>query len=145
MFENIIEKLGLKPENVKPENELALSAAVILLEIAYSDEDFSDEERAIVVSILQEDFKLSNEDIDAILRTGEEILQNDTNKWRYIDMINSSYSQDKKQLLLEKFWTVIYADGKLDKHEDYLVHKISSMLHIPHNVMIDIKLKVKNK
>jgi uncharacterized tellurite resistance protein B-like protein len=39
-------------------------------------------------------------------------------------------------------WRVIYADGKLDKHEDYLVKKIAHLLNLRHREMIDAKLRV---
>jgi len=41
-------------------------------------------------------------------------------------------------------WKVIYADGKLDKHEDHLAHKLSSLLKLNHKQLIDAKLKVRD-
>jgi len=40
-------------------------------------------------------------------------------------------------------WDVVYADGKLDKHEDYLVHKLAALLRLTHKQLIEAKLKVK--
>jgi uncharacterized tellurite resistance protein B-like protein len=37
----------------------------------------------------------------------------------------------------------VYADGKLDKHEDYLVHKLANLLRLTHKQLIEAKLKVK--
>jgi uncharacterized tellurite resistance protein B-like protein len=42
-------------------------------------------------------------------------------------------------------WQIVYVDGKLDKHEDYLMHKFSKLLHISHKHFINAKLKVKRQ
>ncbi len=49
---------------------------------------------------------------------------------------------EDKTRLMEMVWRVVYADGKLDKHEDYLVKKMARLLHIRHSEMINAKLKV---
>jgi hypothetical protein len=33
-------------------------------------------------------------------------------------------------------------DGRLDKHEDYLMHKLSKLLNLYHGQLIDAKLRV---
>ncbi|MFH1415652.1 MAG: TerB family tellurite resistance protein [Elusimicrobiota bacterium] len=138
----------LKAEQAVPEtiaDDIALAAGVILLEVAYSDNNFSDEERQFIVDILAQDFNLSREDTELLIETADRILEEDTNKWRYINMINSKYSNKEKLDLIEKVWTLIYTDDRLDKYEDHLVHRLSKVLHIPHNEFIDIKLKVLRK
>jgi uncharacterized tellurite resistance protein B-like protein len=40
-------------------------------------------------------------------------------------------------------WRVVYADGKVDKYEEYLMRKLSFLLNIDHRKMIEAKLKVK--
>ena len=39
-------------------------------------------------------------------------------------------------------WEIIYTDGILDKHEDYLVHKLANLLRLSHEQLIEAKLKV---
>jgi uncharacterized tellurite resistance protein B-like protein len=43
--------------------------------------------------------------------------------------------------VMENIWRVIYADGRLDKYEDHIVHKLATILRIPHSRMIEAKLK----
>jgi uncharacterized tellurite resistance protein B-like protein len=49
----------------------------------------------------------------------------------------------EKRRILEHLWEVVYADGKLSKHEDYLIHKIATLLRLTHNDLIRAKLAVK--
>ena len=38
-------------------------------------------------------------------------------------------------------WRVAYADGTIEKHEDYLVHKLARLLRLTHKQLIETKLK----
>ena len=40
-------------------------------------------------------------------------------------------------------WELAYTDGRLDKHEDYLVHKLAQLLRLDHRQLIEAKLKIK--
>ncbi|MBN2408032.1 MAG: TerB family tellurite resistance protein [Elusimicrobia bacterium] len=126
-------------------DDTRLAASVILLETAYSDSEFSDEERGLIVDILKKDFEINDEEARDLIETGTDILKNDTNKWRYTNIINNSYSNDQKLMLIQSVWELIYADNRLDKYEDHLVHRLSKVLHIPHDQLIEAKLKVIGK
>ena len=39
-------------------------------------------------------------------------------------------------------WRVVYADGTLHHHEEYLVRRLSDLLRVPHRVMIATKLEI---
>ncbi len=126
-------------------NDVALAAGVILLEVAYSDKEFAEEERSFIVNILKQDFNLSDDETHELIEIGTMILKEDTNKWRYINLINEKYSNEEKLRLIHMIWKLIYIDDKLDKYEDHLAHKLSSLLHIPHHQLIQAKLKVLHK
>ena len=46
---------------------------------------------------------------------------------------------------MELIWKVVYADGHLDQHEDYLAHKVSKLLRLSHAQLIQAKLIVLGK
>ena len=49
---------------------------------------------------------------------------------------------EEKQQIVEETWRVIYADGTLDGHEDFLVHKVSRLFNMTHGMLIDAKMRV---
>ncbi len=51
------------------------------------------------------------------------------------------HDRDERKLIMEEVWSVIYADGTLDSHEDYLVHKLANLLRLRHSEMIEAKVK----
>ena len=47
-------------------------------------------------------------------------------------------------MVLEVLWSVVYADGKVNMHEEYLMRKLSYLLNMDHSDMIDAKIKARN-
>ncbi|MES9885425.1 MAG: TerB family tellurite resistance protein, partial [Candidatus Sedimenticola sp. 6PFRAG1] len=52
---------------------------------------------------------------------------------------------DQKIVLLEMLWEVAFADGRIDKYEEYLIRKLADLLHVPHRGFIQAKLKVQSR
>ena len=57
------------------------------------------------------------------------------------DLISQNYTEVEKVRVVELLWKLIYSDGKLDQHEDYLVHRLASLLGLHHKQLIAAKLK----
>ena len=47
--------------------------------------------------------------------------------------------------MLEELWLLIYADGRVDKFEDVLIRKMTTLLGLEHRDMISAKLSAKEK
>lgn len=122
---------------------IQIATCAILLEIANSDEEFSDIEKENIISILKKDFQLSDESADKLIEISDKEREKSTDMWHFTHLINKNYSIEDKINVIETVWKVIYADGKLDKHEDYLVHKLSNLLRLTHRQLIDAKIKCK--
>lgn len=133
------DKISLKKEI---SGGIELAACVVLLEVAYSDSEFTADERKFVIDVLKKDFNISQDNVEELIILGEEILENDTNKWRYMNLINETFSNIEKFKFIENIWKLIYADNRLDKYEEQIVRSLSSIFHIPHRKLIEAKLKV---
>jgi uncharacterized tellurite resistance protein B-like protein len=120
---------------------IRIATAVILLEVANSDDEFSDTERDTVVSILKDNFRLSNEEVTELLAVSNKEREGSVDMWHFANIINENYTEQEKYTVMENIWRVIYADGRLDKYEDHIVHKLATILRIPHSRMIEAKLK----
>jgi uncharacterized tellurite resistance protein B-like protein len=107
------------------------------------DGEFNASERESIISILKRNFDLSDEHATTLLEASNEELKGSIDIWQFTNLINQNYSIEEKIRVVEMVWDVVYADGKLGKHEDYLVHKLASLLRLTHKQLIDAKLKVK--
>ena len=124
------------------DKRIQVAASALLVEMAKVDDEFSEEEGERIISLLKKEFGLTDEIALELVEMAELELKASVDLWQFTSLINTNYSPDEKIKLMELVWRVIYADGKLDKHEDYLVKKIARLLNLRHREMIDAKLRV---
>jgi uncharacterized tellurite resistance protein B-like protein len=136
------DKVELKEEDRAERIQVATCA--LLLEVANSDDEFSDIERDNIIQILEKDFELSDEYAQELMELSDKERKESIDLWHFTNLINEHYSIEEKTKIIEMVWKVIYADGKLDKHEDHLAHKLSSLPKLTHKQLIDAKLKVRD-
>jgi uncharacterized tellurite resistance protein B-like protein len=123
---------------------LQVATCALLVEIARIDSQFTGEERERIVEIMRTRFRLSEEDASEILQAAEEEVRDSVHLWRFTHLINRNFSIEEKEEVIELLWRVIYEDGRLDRHEDHLIHRIASLLNLTHKQLIDAKLKALN-
>jgi uncharacterized tellurite resistance protein B-like protein len=110
--------------------------------MAHIDDEFSESEQENIIRILKRDYQLSDEYAAELIQATEEELKGSIDVWRFTNLINQNYSTEEKNQIIEMVWKIAYADGRLDKHEDYLVHKLAKLLRLTHKQLIDAKLKI---
>ena len=126
------------------DHDIRVATCALFLEMANIDGEFSEMERRHVVSILKRDFGLSDEEAGSLVDASEEELKDSIDLWQFTNLINQNYSMDEKIRIIESIWEIVYTDGKLEKHEDYLAHKLANLLRLTHKQLIEAKLKVKD-
>lgn len=125
------------------DHDIHVATCALFLEMANIDGEFSEMERRHVVSILKRDFGLSDEEACSLLDASEEELKGSIDLWQFTNLINQNYSMEEKIRIIESLWEIVYTDGRLEKHEDYLAHKLANLLRLTHKQLIEAKLKVK--
>ncbi len=123
-------------------HDIRIATCAVLLEMANIDGEFSESEKEHVISALKSDYDLSNEHAAALLEASNEEREGSIDLWQFTNRINRNYSREEKIQIIETVWEVAYKDGRLDKYEDYLAHKLAKLLHLSHKELIDAKLKV---
>jgi uncharacterized tellurite resistance protein B-like protein len=124
------------------EHDIRIATCALFLEMARIDESFTQEETATILSILRDKYGLSQEHADALIAAADEELKDSIDYWQFARLINENYSTEEKIEIIETLWRIIYVDGKLDKYEDHLIHKLSTLLRLSHDQLIHAKLKV---
>ncbi len=85
---------------------------------------------------------MSDEHAAALIESANKELEKSIDLWQFTNLINQNYSKEEKLQIIETVWKIVYTDGRLDKHEDYLIHKLAKLLRLSHKELIDAKLKV---
>jgi uncharacterized tellurite resistance protein B-like protein len=125
-------------------HDTRVAACALFLEMARIDESFTPAETREVVAILQKRYGLDPEHVNALMAAADRELEQSVDYWRFAERINRHYSIQEKVEIIELLWRIVYVDGRLDKYENYLMHKFANLLRLSHDQLIGAKLKVLN-
>jgi len=107
-----------------------LAACALLLELAHSDGEFSEEERQHIERTLVRHFGLDSGTGAELLRLAEAERTQSLDHFQFTRLIAQEYDLGQKMLLAEIMWGVILADGRLSDHETHLVRKLASLMQL---------------
>lgn len=125
-------------------HDIRVAVCALFLEMSHIDGEFDQEERAHILSTLKSEYGLSERDAADLMDAANEELSGSIDLWRFTNLVNQYYSREEKLDIIETVWNIAYKDGRLDRHEDYLVHKLAQLLRLSHQELIDAKLRAKS-
>ncbi len=99
----------------------------------------------MILSILKDEYAVSPAEADEIINSAQAERDKSIDLWKFTNLINQNFSEEEKIHVLETIWRVIYADKKLDGHEDYLVHNLAKLLRLTHSQLIKAKMRAKEQ
>jgi uncharacterized tellurite resistance protein B-like protein len=136
--------LAPKPDEApaSAEKRAQLAAAVLLVEVARSDNDYSDAERQAVLGSVQNKFRLSEAEARQLVTLAEAQSREAHDIYQFTSKIDASFSPEEKVRLIEELWRAAYADKVLHEYEEHLIRRIADMLHLSHSQFITAKLRV---
>ena len=132
-----------KEESKKDNNLSLIAVASILIHSAKIDENFTEKERQIIKKALIE-MGAKAEKIDEIIDEAEK-KEKDSNQILDFTREVKSINEDKKKLIVEALWNIIYSDKNADIYETNLMRRLSGLLYLDNKVVGDIKEKVIKK
>jgi len=122
--------------------DVRVATCALFLEMAHLDDTFTKEETQIIISILKEKHQLSDEHVDHLLEEAGRELKESIDLWQFAKLINANYSIDEKMEVIKILWEIVFVDGKMDRYENYLMHKVATLLRLSNEKLIDAKLAV---
>jgi uncharacterized tellurite resistance protein B-like protein len=124
------------------ERRAQLAAAVLLVEVARSDQNYSDAERQTVLASVQGKFGLSAAEAQEMLTLAEAESREAHDIFQFTSKIDASFSPEQKVRLIEELWRAAYADSVVHEYEEHLIRRVADMLHLSHSQFIAAKLRV---
>jgi len=121
---------GAAGEADDPDRGLRVAACALLLEMAHADDEFTAAERLHIEEIVARHFELHAEATRALLEVAEHERRQATDLHQLTSVINRHYDEGQRLLRSELLWRVVYADGQLSRHEDYLTQKLATLLDL---------------
>ena len=111
-------------------DELALAAAVLLVEAARLDGVFDEAERATIQALLVTHFALVDAEADTLLAAAEEAQEGRQQLLPYTRVIKQRFDEAERIQLIEMLWEVVYADDVLHDHEASLLRRIGGLIYV---------------
>ena len=132
-----------KKDNKSSNNNISIiSITSLLVHAARIDENYSEKEKQIIKDTL---IKLgSNEDnIEQIFKQAENLEKN-SNQILEFTKEAKNLDYEKKLIIIEALWSIIYSDKDADMYEENLMRRLSGLLYLDKTAVGDIKKKFKN-
>ena len=107
-----------------------LAACSLLLEVAYADGVFSDEERKHLEEVLERHFSLPPDSGHRLIELAEKERRASIDHFQFTRVLNERYDTGQKMVLAEVMWGLVLADGQIAEHEHYLTRKIANLLEL---------------
>lgn len=124
------------------ERRAQIAAAVLLVEVARSDNKFSDAERETVLGSVQRKFKLTADEARQLLMLAEAESREAHDIFQFTSQIDATFSIEQKLRLIEELWRAAYSDSVLHEYEEHLIRRVADLLHLSHSQFIAGKLRV---
>ncbi|MCB1732202.1 MAG: TerB family tellurite resistance protein [Halieaceae bacterium] len=123
------------------QQRLRLAAAALLIETARADFTQEASEQAALEQLLSSSLQLEPAAVRELLEAASSRLDESTSLYEFTRVINDYYSAAQKLELIGAMWRVAYADGDLDKYEEYLIRQVAELTYVPHAEYIRAKLE----
>lgn len=109
--------------------EVEIGAAALLVEAAWLDGEFSDDERKTIGNALQGQFGLNAEEAESLLAEAETLQENAIEISRFTRALKSM-TEDRRIQILEAMWEVVLADGELHAYEANLLRRVGGLIYV---------------
>ena len=126
-------------------NSVLLSAISLMIEVSLADEIMDFSELETLKKVLLNEFEVKENDLENLISDAKKNQNSSTSLYEFTRKINDEYEFDDKKNLILSMWKIAYADGNIDKYEEYVIRKVSDLIYISHPDFIESKQKAKRE
>jgi len=121
------------------EHALRVATAVLLVEVTRADFSVEQSERQRLRQLLEQQFELSVEELDALLEQAEADADRLVSIQHITRLINQHYDHAMKLRIIQMMWHMVYADGEKDHYEEHLIRQVADLLYISHSEFVQAR------
>ncbi len=130
------------PEEEVGEQDVRLAACALLIEIAYADDEFTEDENQHLLSAVRRQYGLDEGEAEQLVQLAEHARASAVDLWQFTKLIKKSYSLGQKMVLVEVMWGLVYSDGELSSHEESLMRRVCHLLDLAPGYLADVRKRV---
>ena len=132
-------------EDDSEDQQVALAAAMLLLEVAWADHEIEDRELALIRSSLVALYDISESQVEAVIAEAKLEHQEIASIFPFTRALNEQLDIAERKLLLESLWRLNEFDGSAFHYEEGVIRKIAELLYLTHSDFIAAKLGAKRR
>src|SRR6266850_4332715 len=132
MFEGLLRFLtGVDDSRQSGEQDNATFAlAVLLIEVARSDDRVEVREQGIIERALARRFGLDRSEVTRLVKAAEEGAIKATDLHHFTQTVVRKFSEQERIGVIEMLWEVAYCDGILTGDEDALIRRVAGLIYV---------------
>ena len=131
-------------EAAENSGNLSRAIAVLMLEVAQSDFEETEEETSSLLAALAKYIGENSHTPEDLLASARDDKANSAGLYEFTRLACTEMSLADRCTLIEQLWGIAYADGVIDKYEEAAIRKVSELLYVPHSDFIKAKLAAAN-
>lgn len=147
MFKSIKEfvenRLNFDQNSAPDQAQIQLAAATLLFEVIRADHEIEDAELSRLQSILEQDFDLQTEDVDALTSLAQQTAEDAISLQSFTRTICDNFNNEQRCELIKQCWCIALADGHIDRHERHLIRKLAGLLYLNEKQIIQTRESAK--
>jgi uncharacterized tellurite resistance protein B-like protein len=121
------------------EHAIRMATAVLMVDVARADNDFDETEFDLLLRLIEEHFDLSADEASELANAADEQAEAMVELHSFTQRLHNALSPEEKIHVVDLLWKIAYADGRLSRHEDSLVLKISDLLYVNRATVMRLK------
>lgn len=130
MFQDLLKRLIQPDPAPLKDADARLALTALLVRVARSDNDYSQDERDRIDQITRDRYSLSTPDATALRGEAEAMEAEAPDTVRFTRAIKDAVAYEDRVAVIEALWKVVLADGQRAQEEDALLRLVASLLGV---------------
>jgi len=132
MFDGLLRILiGLEGAHRTHErNDPAFALAVLLIEVARSDDWVEDREEGLIARGLASRFGLEHSEVVHLIKAAEQGAVQATDLFHFTRIVVENFTETERIGVIEMLWEVAYSDSVLTGDEDALIRRVAGLIYV---------------
>ncbi len=111
-------------------NDAAFALAVLLIEVARSDDRVEAREQSLIARALARRFGLDRSEVTSLMEAAKEGAIKATDLHHFTQVVVSNFNEEERIGVIEMLWDVAYSDSVLTGDEDALIRRVAGLIYV---------------
>ena len=140
MFFQILKNIS--SENKTPKINHGLALAVLFIQLAKADDDYSYNEYELILKILENRYKITRKEAEEILSQADDLEKNTSDTMQITREIKNFVPYEERSDILRDLWEITMSDSKRSNEENNFIRLVTKLLGMSDKLSAQIRIEV---